>query len=556
MAWLTLRRRYMILGPLAILLPAGLLTYLGYLSVQGIEPRYREQVNEVVERIRNGFRNRTTNRINYTILSSIHRNFITQIDELIAAPLDENNDPTFQIESPFPFASSLFISSTSGDIYFFEKMETSNDHESQWKYRPSGPTSFVNRLRSEIQTKQQQADINFNFPIYLPYPPDDVFSSDLGRELALLYIFNPTSSNNPFTHTWINAMGFTFDFDYLNSTFFQEILDQMKDAHEIYYPIGIQDRTTHLLVAVDTPSEGRSFPISEDYLPEQFSENNFPWYKIVYSSATGKDKIAIARNEKIVYSCLIAATIFIMIIGVIGAQRNIFKELELSDMRSDFVARVSHELRTPIGLIRLYSETLELGRMKSKEQWMDYLRAITKESERLSHLINNILDFSQIEVNKKYYKLTLYPIEEVIYETIESMQYHFERNGLKLLSEIENNLPEIYCEPSALHQALYNLLSNAMKYSGDGEIVKIEAYQRDANVHIHIIDQGIGIAREHQKKIFQKFYRVDNPLIRKTGGSGLGLSVVEHIIHNHKGLISVQSKIGQGSTFSITLPIP
>ena len=223
-------------------------------------------------------------------------------------------------------------------------------------------------------------------------------------------------------------------------------------------------------------------------------------------------------------------------------------------MRSDFVARVSHELRTPISLIRLYSETLEMGRMKSEQKQKEYLHAISKESERLSHLINNVLDFSRIEANRKSYALSKNSIDEIVSDTVNGMRYHFERNGLFLKLEMEPNLPSILCEPESLKQALYNILSNAMKYSGDGKEVTVKAYAGNSDIFIEIMDQGIGIPKEFHQQIFHKFFRVDDPLVRKTGGSGLGLSVVQHIIKNHNGKITVASTPGAGTKFTITLP--
>jgi len=148
-----------------------------------------------------------------------------------------------------------------------------------------------------------------------------------------------------------------------------------------------------------------------------------------------------------------------------GALRNIAKELEISDMRSDFVARISHELRTPLGLIRLYAETLEMDRTKDEDKRKEYLRSITKESERLTHLINNILNFSLIEAEKKQYSMVETQIDDVVYDTIETIQYHLERYGFNLDVNIEENLPSLYCDPESIQQAIYNLLTNAMKYS-------------------------------------------------------------------------------------------
>ena len=262
-----------------------------------------------------------------------------------------------------------------------------------------------------------------------------------------------------------------------------------------------------------------------------------------------------AAFEKLVYYSLIAAANLIMIFGVLGALRNINQQLALADLRSDFVARVSHELRTPLGLIRLYSETLEMGRTTDPEKQKEYLQAITKESERLTHLINNILNFSQIEARKKHYQLINTPLGDVIEQSVESIRYHMERNGFVLNTEIAPNLPVVLCDRDAMELALYNLLSNAMKYSSENKSVLVRAYRDGREVILEVEDHGIGIPKDQQKRIFQEFYRVDDPMVRKTGGSGLGLAVARHIVEGHKGRIEVHSQPGIGSTFSIHLAI-
>jgi signal transduction histidine kinase len=550
----------MVLTPLAIILPAGLLTYFGYKNVQGIDLRYKEQIDESVINIKRAYRNRARVNLNYTTLNQFKESFMRQVPELFAEP-PESATLTFTLDQDLPFASRLFLTNQNGKLYSFERVQPSlpppaeepslqeEAQSTEWRAIEGQSDSFHTRLRYEIQGKIVKDNFGFTDYYFLPYPADP-YEVSVPRELAVFHFLIDSEPRE--TADWISAIGFTFDFEYLNTLFFQEVLNQMED--ELDYPIAIFDKTTKKNVAPQSYPNEIGFPINTKYR-QSIDDTIFPWYAIDYASSTGMDKLEKAHTEKIIHSSLIGATIIIMIMVVIGAQHNIFKELELSDMRSDFVARVSHELRTPLGLIRLYAETLEMGRTKSEDKKGEYLHAITKESERLSHLINNILDFSQIEANRKSYTFVPHSIEAILMDTLDSIEYHLERNGLTLHTEIEPNSPQLYCDPESIKQAIYNLLSNAMKYSGDGTDIWVRAYSHNQEFRIEIIDNGIGIDKDQLKKIFTKFYRVDDPRVRTTGGSGLGLSVVKHIVENHKGHVEVQSTLNKGTKFTMVLPL-
>jgi signal transduction histidine kinase len=322
------------------------------------------------------------------------------------------------------------------------------------------------------------------------------------------------------------------------------------------YPITIFDRSTALTVAMPESFTEETFQPSAKYRPRPFDGDIFPWYVVYFSQQTGLDFERNATNEKIVYYFLIAAANICMIAAVIGALRDIARELHLSDMRTNFVARVSHELRTPLGLIHLFAETLEMGRVANEEKRQEYLHAITKESERLSHLINNILNFSQIEADRKLYSMSPQLVDEIVAEAAETLQYHLQRHEMQMDLQIEEDLPPVSCDRDAIGQVLYNLISNAVKYSSEGSTITLRAFQDAGWVTIQVADEGIGISNEYREKIFQQFFRLEkDPMVQKTGGSGLGLTVVKHIVQAHHGQISVDSQPGQGSTFTVKLPV-
>jgi signal transduction histidine kinase len=240
--------------------------------------------------------------------------------------------------------------------------------------------------------------------------------------------------------------------------------------------------------------------------------------------------------------------------GIVLTYRNVSKEMALARLKSDFVSNVSHELRTPLSLIRLYAETLEMGRLNSPEKYQEYYCIIRKESERLSALINNILDFSRIEAGRKEYDFRETDLRELVRNTLESYRYQIEQLGFAYEERIDE-VPRLRLDREAMARSLLNLVNNALKYSQDRKYIGVKLYRENGSVKLEVSDHGIGIPHQEQNKIFEKFYRVGNPLVHNTKGSGLGLSLVRHIVRAHGGEVLVDSAPGQGSKFTITLPV-
>lgn len=255
-------------------------------------------------------------------------------------------------------------------------------------------------------------------------------------------------------------------------------------------------------------------------------------------------------------SSAILVILSLMIIGgVLFTKRMVSKEMALAKLKSDFVSNVSHELRTPLALIRLYAETLELGRINTQDKKAQYYRIIRKESERLTALINNILDFSRIEAGHKEYEFRETNIAELVRNTLDSYRYQIEQQGFALDETIDPNLPPLQVDREAIARALVNLINNALKYSNDDKYLGVRLYRENGVVKLEVHDHGIGIGRNEQAKIFEKFYRAGDPLVHNTKGSGLGLSLVKHISQAHGGDIVVESTPGKGSKFVLSLPV-
>jgi signal transduction histidine kinase len=261
------------------------------------------------------------------------------------------------------------------------------------------------------------------------------------------------------------------------------------------------------------------------------------------------------RRWRIGTLCLVGFIDLMLGAGLLLVYSNVRREMHLSRIKSDFVANVSHELKTPLALIRLFSETLELGRVPNDEKAKQYYRVINKESQRLTQLINNILDFSRIEAGRKEYRFAPTDVGRIVSEVVDAYRFQIEQQGFALEVKVAEDLPEVVADKEALGQALLNLVNNAVKYTRDDKYIRLEVKQEAGRVLISVTDRGIGVAKPEQRKIFEKFYRAEDSLVHETKGSGLGLPLVRHIMEAHGGAVEVESSPGKGSTFTLVLPV-
>jgi two-component system phosphate regulon sensor histidine kinase PhoR len=230
--------------------------------------------------------------------------------------------------------------------------------------------------------------------------------------------------------------------------------------------------------------------------------------------------------------------------------RTINQQTELARLRTDFVSNVSHELRTPLALIRMYTDSLEMGRVPQAKQ-QEYLATILGETERLSRLVNRILNFARMEAGRKPYHLAPLDLNTVAREVTDTYRRQLDEAGFTLTLNLADNLPRVQADREAAAEALINLLDNAIKYSPNEKAITLRTAATDRTATIEVTDRGIGIAPEHHTKIFEKFYRVSGALVHDTKGSGLGLSLVRHIMEAHNGSVTVESAAGSGATFRL-----
>jgi signal transduction histidine kinase len=235
--------------------------------------------------------------------------------------------------------------------------------------------------------------------------------------------------------------------------------------------------------------------------------------------------------------------------------RDVHREAETAALRSLFVASVSHELKTPLTSIRASAETLLMDRAESKQAASEYLKTIVSESERLTRLVESVLDLSRIEMGRKTYRMQSTCLHEVVRSAAKAMEYPLSQLGFVLTISDDETKPRLLADSDALEQAILNLLGNAIKYSGSGRSIEMRVGSHNAEAFVDVVDHGIGISRDDQALIFEKFHRVRSAETEGIAGTGLGLALALHVAEAHKGRIDVVSNPGHGSTFSLRLPL-
>jgi two-component system phosphate regulon sensor histidine kinase PhoR len=240
----------------------------------------------------------------------------------------------------------------------------------------------------------------------------------------------------------------------------------------------------------------------------------------------------------------------ILIIAVVLVFRNLKKEVDLAQTKSDFISNVSHEIRTPLAVISMFSETLEMNRVPSEEKKAEYYRIISKETQRLTGIVNKILNFNQAEAKKKSLHLERLNLEKEINGILDTYDFHLSNHGFKYTLELQSDL-WVVADKEALIESVINLIDNAVKYSDQKKQIEISTGLDDGYAVIAIKDYGIGISAKDQKHIFDKFYRVSTGNLAKKRGTGLGLSLVKQLMEAQKGKVTVSSNPGHGSIFKL-----
>ena len=346
-----------------------------------------------------------------------------------------------------------------------------------------------------------------------------------------------------------------FDEDYLQKTFLPTM---MKDVLSSKSAVLQADANLPVMM-IHPPKDSTPWVASANWdggQPEQERRFADVFPNLVLAIKYEGTTVADIGTRFLTYNYIVLGALSLLMMGGIWlTYRNISREMNLARLKSDFVANVSHELRTPLALIRLYAETLELGRLTTKDKYQEYFRIIREESERLTALINNILDFSRIEAGRKEYEFKETNLADLVHSTLDSYRFQIEQNGFVFEENISRDIPPLVVDREAIARSLLNLVNNALKYSKDEKYIGVSLYRANGSVRLEVRDRGIGISAKEQEKIFEKFYRCGDPLVHNIKGSGLGLSLVRHIARAHGGEVLVESAPEQGSKFTIALPL-
>jgi two-component system phosphate regulon sensor histidine kinase PhoR len=256
-----------------------------------------------------------------------------------------------------------------------------------------------------------------------------------------------------------------------------------------------------------------------------------------------------------VFGGLILALVTTTVAGTAATLAVLSREAKVARLQTDFVNKVSHDLRTPLTSIRMFVETLQLGRLQDPAKQNEALAIISDETTRLSALINRLLDWARMESGRRSYQLHPEPVERIVDDALAAFAPQRLDQRVKLTRSVAPDLPPVMADRPALAEALLDLLNNAYKYTGaDEKRIELRASRAGPTVLLEVVDNGPGIPAREQKRIFDKFYRGTEPLLRTIEGTGLGLAMVKHIVAGHGGKVTVASDLGKGATFTIALP--
>jgi signal transduction histidine kinase len=280
-----------------------------------------------------------------------------------------------------------------------------------------------------------------------------------------------------------------------------------------------------------------------------------PSWRVALYQPAGLSPREATRRQIALFTVAFGLLLLVIVGGLVATYRLVRRETQIARLKADFVANVSHDLKTPLSLIRMFGETLELGRVTDEGQRQEYYRVITRESERLSRLIDNVLDFSRIDGGRRTYDIVPTAVEPLVRDTLEAFDYVLRQQGFAVDVRIDPDLADAPLDGNAVGQALANLVDNAIKYSAKRKALTVEARLDSGQLALAVADEGIGIPPAEQERIFEKFYRVGRSDTQDRRGSGVGLTLVRHIVEAHGGRVTVESEPGRGSRFTLWFPL-
>ncbi len=381
----------------------------------------------------------------------------------------------------------------------------------------------------------------------LPLDRTSLYVDEADPENRVVYRFVTASDSDR-----VGMVGFVIDLDRLEHEY---LPGTVADGMELL----AEDVRGNLIVRV-TDATGRAVvasheePGQADLLKGRFDFVFRDWELSVSSRYTGASQV-LASNAFTSWVLTVLMSVAVLG-GVLLTWRAAGRERRLARIRNGFVTNVSHELRTPIASLAVFGEFLRCGRVTSTERVVEYGRRIEHESDRLRHLIDNVLDFARIESVETRYRPEEAGIEDVVTAAIKTVDARRERDGFTIsVNWPDTMLPIVHIDVQAMTQVFVNLLDNAMKYSGRSRRVQVDVFRCEDHVGVRVVDFGIGIAPDDHERVFRQFYRTTAAADNSVHGTGLGLAIARHVVLAHGGSIEVDSRLGRGASFAVRIPV-
>ena len=402
------------------------------------------------------------------------------------------------------------------------------------------------KITEKLQAFQENAasDLQAKIPLNKdePLSPSKRFTFEIGRYSYLVsHLSPPKKDGNKTDEIW----GLLLNADYLKDNLLQQSLKHYLPSREMGWII--RGRDGEAILTSENPPSG-SMTVSASFA------GNFPDWLIEFYQQDPRLFKTFLTSRRGIYFYMFLLIGGILIFGLILTTRAVAHELELARMKSDFVSTISHEFKSPLTSIRQLAEMLQAGRIPSDDRRQKYYDVLVEQSERLTLLTENVLNFAQMEEGRKEFKFERIDIGALLKEIVSPIQDRVRHDGFEIQLKIEKSLPSIMADSAAITQAVNNLIDNAIKYSGETKKAIVSSFTEDLHLIIAVKDFGVGIKKEELDKVFDRFYRGGDELTRTDKGSGLGLTLVKQILEAHHGTVHVESEPGKGSTFSIKFP--
>lgn len=535
-------KRRVAVALLALLAPVAVLAAIQYRSLSELESKTRLAGQEQLRQTLQSVTERTRERLEALAATTLGSVELAELETEDLAPLEAR---LLKIRQERPEIDTVFVvshcSCRKSKFALYATPAGLRRVENE-EFKKHVQTETAIELYSDAGLLQMTADMKRRDIVF--EQSCGVFQGEEGDH-AQLFVFSELHSANHQRN--FGFAGMTLRTDFVKQQLLPQVVSEVLPDADVATPV----------VSVLDQNEREIFASRAGQQQHEIKQSFAPVFRRWKLGISFADTTVAALARKQFRQNLLFTGVALLLLGggLFLMLRATAREVKLAETKSAFVSNVSHELKTPLTLIGLLAETGELGRIKNAEKAQEYFRLINHESRRLSHLINNILDFSRIEAGRRAYQLAPADAGEVVGEVLQSYAYALNEAGFVVQRECESDLPLVMLDRDAIEQAVLNLLNNAVKYSSGEKRIAVRVASCEGRVAIEVADHGIGIPRDEQEKIFEQFYRVNTGLVHDTKGSGLGLAIVKHIVEAHGGRIAVESAPGKGSRFTILLPV-